>query len=294
VRYDQKNFKYVAPRAEVDKALAIAQLYRFAKDFLPNLLLSKNAIRYYADLADQYAASRLRRLNKPQQWLQVLCFVYYRYQQIMDNLITSFMYHTRNIMNNGKVYADKEMADHNSGLTVDLPKLAKFLKWFPNRNPALSHDELNHAAYKILPQKQFPILVQFLEGNTFDTKAATRTFYLKSSRLFALYLRPILLTVPFVFYKEDSDIMAFINLIKNHYGNGRSPSTFKLPKNLEDKISNKVIFPYLKKDSDNLQIDPHLFEIFIYQKMYRCLDKGLLGVLSRTPRKHATIPGKGM
>jgi hypothetical protein len=276
LRYDQKNFKYIATSAEVKKALGIAQLYTFAKDFLPTTLLSKNAIRYYADLADQYPASRLRRLNKPQQWLQVLCFVYYRYQQIMDNLITGFIYHTRNILDNGKAYADKGLADHNSGLSVDLPKLAKFLKWFPLRNPALSHDELNHAAYKILPQKQFPILVQFLEGSTFDTKAAMRSFYLKSSRLFALYLRPMVLAVPFEFYKENSDIMAFINLLKNHYGSGKSPATFKLPKNLEDKISNKTIFPYLKKDSDDLQVDPHLFEFFIYQKMYRFLDKGLL------------------
>ena len=275
IRSDQKNFKYVATRAEVDKALTTAELYTFAKEFIPTLLLSKNAIRYYADLVDQYPASRLRRLNQSQQWLQALCFVYYRYQQIMDNLITSFMYHTRYILDEGAVYVEKEMTKHSSGITVDLPRLAKFLKWFPERNPTLSHEELNHAAYKILPQKQFSLLVEFLAGKTFDTKAATRSFYLKSSRSFALYLRPILLTVPFVFYKENNDIMDFINVLKNHYGSGKSPSTFKLPKNVEDKIS-KTILPYLKKSSADLQVDPHLFEFFVYQKMYRRLDKGLL------------------
>ncbi len=56
IRSDQKNFKYTATSAEIEKALAIAGLYKFAKDFLPSLLLSKNAIRYYADLAEQYAA----------------------------------------------------------------------------------------------------------------------------------------------------------------------------------------------------------------------------------------------
>jgi hypothetical protein len=73
IRTDQKNFTYTATSAEVEKALAIATLDSFAKDFLPTLLLSKNAIRYYADLAEQYAASRLRRLSRPQQWLQALC-----------------------------------------------------------------------------------------------------------------------------------------------------------------------------------------------------------------------------
>jgi len=160
-------------------------------------------------------------------------------------------------------------------LVVDLPKLAKFLKWFPKRNPGLSHDELNQTAYKILPEEQFPVLAQFLEGNTFDKKAAIRDFYLQSSRLFSLYLRPILLTVPFVFYKEESDIMALINILKEHYTRGKNPSTFKLPKDLEATISQSIL-PYLKKDPNDQQIDPHLFEFFVYQKMYRRLDKGLL------------------
>jgi hypothetical protein len=176
IRSDQKNFKYVATHAEVNKALATAELYTFAKEFIPTLLLSKNAIRYYADLVDQYPASRLRRLNQSQQWLQALCFVYYRYQQIMDNLITSFMYHTRYILDEGAVYVEKEMTKHSSGVTVDLPRLAKFLKWFPERNPTLSHEALNQAAYKILPQKQFSLLAEFLAGKTFDTKSATRSF----------------------------------------------------------------------------------------------------------------------
>jgi hypothetical protein len=138
------------------------------------------------------------------------------------------------------------MAEHNSNLVVDLPKLAQFLKWFPHRNPDLSHDELNQEAYKILPEKDFSTLVEFLGGSTFDKKAANRDFYLDSSRLFALYLRPILLTVPFVFYKEDNDIMDFIEFIKDHYCSGKSPSSFKLPQALEDTISDAVL-PYLKK-----------------------------------------------
>jgi hypothetical protein len=56
IRLDQKNFKYKAIKAEVDKALGLAELYDFAKSFLPSLKISKNSIRYYADLAEQYAA----------------------------------------------------------------------------------------------------------------------------------------------------------------------------------------------------------------------------------------------
>ena len=151
-------------------------------------------------------------------------------------------------MSEGKIYAEKEMAEHSSGLVIDLPKLARFLKWFPNRMHNLTHDELNHQAYNILPEEQFPALAQFLEGSVFDNKAAKWAFYLESSRQFALYLRPIMLVVPLVFYKKDSDIMKLINLLKNHYGADKSPGSFKLPKDLDDTIS-KTMIPYLKEKS---------------------------------------------
>jgi hypothetical protein len=199
IRADQKNFKYTPIKEEAAKAAEIAELYKFAKEFIPALQLSKNAIRYYADLAEQYAASRLRRLNQPQQWLQALCFVYHRYQQIMDNLITSFMFHIRAILTDAKKHADKARAEYNASLVVDIPKLAKFVKWFPNRKYGLNHEELNHEAYKILPEKQFHIIAEYLGGSVFDKKAAKRDFYLEISRQFALYLRPVLIHVPFTY-----------------------------------------------------------------------------------------------
>ena len=131
MRADQKDFQYTAVKMEVKKARKIADLYQYAHAFAPDLGVSKNAIRYYADLTEQYTASRLRRLSKPQQKLHVICFIYHRYQQFMDNLITSFMYHIRSILTKGKAHADTAEAEHNAKLVVDFPRLAKFLKWFP-------------------------------------------------------------------------------------------------------------------------------------------------------------------
>lgn len=155
IRADQKDFQFTAVRAEVEKVQNLADLYEFAKSFIPSLKLSKNAVRYYADVVDQYTASRLRRLSKPLQWLHAICFVYHRYQQIMDNLIVSFMYHTRAILAEGKIYAAKAQAEFNSNMVVEFPKLAHFLNWFTTRDKKLNYAALNQAAYKILPKKQF-------------------------------------------------------------------------------------------------------------------------------------------
>jgi TnpA family transposase len=275
IRADQKDFHYTAVRAEVEKAQEIADLYEFSKNFIPTLELSKNAVRYYADVAEQYAAFRLRPLRKPQQLLYTLCFIYHRYQQIMGNLVTSFMYHTRTIMEAGKTYAGLAMMEHSAALVVDFPKLAQFLEWFPERNKDLDHDALNQVAYSILPEEQFLALAKFLKGNIFDKTAAKWEFYLKSSRMFSLYLRPIFMAVQFEHCKKDNKVMELINLLKNHYASGKNPSMFKLSDDLGFTIP-KNMTPYLKRKPTDEQIDPYLFEFFVYQKMYHQLDRGVL------------------
>lgn len=131
IRADQKDFKYTAVKTEVMKAQGIVELYEFTKDFIPTLKLSKNAIRYYADVAEQYTTSRLKRLSKSQQWLHIICFIYNRYQQILDNLITTFTYHVRATMEAGKAYAEAALIKYSSRMVADFPKLSQFLKWFP-------------------------------------------------------------------------------------------------------------------------------------------------------------------
>ncbi len=276
VRADQKDFQLTAVKTEVEKSQSLADLYEFAKSFIPMLGLSKNAVRYYADLVEQYTLSRLRKLGKTQQLLYVICFVFHHYQQIMDNLITSFIYHTRAILDAGKTYASMAQMEHNSHMIVDFPKLAKFLEWIPNRSEQLSYSALNQEAYNILPKEQFPTLVKFLEGNKFDKEAAKWEFYLKSSRMFSLYLRPIFMAIPFGFYKENNTIMELIDLLKTHYTSGKNPAMFKLTDDLGLTIPKHMTQYLERKASNDGSIDPYLFEFYVYKKVYHQLDRGKL------------------
>lgn len=104
IRNDQKDFKYTAVRSEVNKANELKLLSDFTKEFIPKLNLSKNAIRFYSEIASTYAAYRIKRLNKTQQWLHLICFISFRYQQILDNLIISFKYHIKALMDGSKHY----------------------------------------------------------------------------------------------------------------------------------------------------------------------------------------------
>ena len=178
-------------------------------------------------------------------------------------------------MDAGNTYAAIAQMEHNSKMIVDFPKLAEFLNWFPTRDEELSYSALNQEAYKILPEEQFSVLSKFLAGSKFDKEAARWEFYAKSSRMFALYLRPILMAVPFNFYKDNSKIMELINLLKTHYIGGKNPAMFKLVDEFGFTIP-KSMLQYLKRKENDEGIDPYLFEFYVYKKMHHQLDRGKL------------------
>jgi hypothetical protein len=187
----------------------------------------------------------------------------------MDNLIVSLMYHVRAILDAGSAYANMAFQKHGSELIIELPKLAQFLRWFPSKenNPEFTYAEFSKEAYTILPKQQFEQLAQFITGSSFDKKLAKWQCYGRSSRAFALYLRPILLVVNFGFYKPNSKVMELINVLKEHYRAGKPPSSLKYSDDLGLTLP-KHIVPYLKSNPADKNVDPYLLEFYVYQKIY--------------------------
>ena len=275
MRADQKDFQFTALRREILKVQKIFELYLFCKSFTPKLEISKNSIRYYADLTEQYPPARLRDMSKAKRLLHLICFVYHRYQQFMDNMIITFIYHVRALLEAGKAYSNMAFLQHGAQFVGELPKVAQFLKWFPNQesNPKVTYIEFSQEAYKILPKNQFEPLAKFIEGRSFDKDAAKWEFYKKSSRMFSLYLRPILLAVDFDFYKEDSSIMKLIHTLKEHYGSGKPPSSLRFTDDLGFILPRNIV-PYLKSNPTDKKVDPHLLEFFVYKKIYHHFGRG--------------------
>ena len=275
IRADQKNFQYKSVQESIEKIQKTTELYDFAKWFIPTLQLSKNAIRYYADLTVQYPPARLRRVSQYRQWLQMLCFVYSRYQQIMDELIISFTHHVKLVIADGKS-ASKDAYDRNRVNVADeLSKLQEFLEWFPNRDALLTYEEINKAAYDILPQEKFALIVEFLKALSFDKEAVEWEHYEKSAQYTALNIRPILLNVPFVYYKDNSQLMRMMDFLKSHYASGKGPIDLELPEDIKDMFSKRTLF-YLKTNTIDEAVDPHRFEFLVYKKMCHQLDRGRL------------------
>ena len=280
IRCDQKDFQYTAVKLEVRKAQELSDLYQFCKTFIPQLGISRNSIRYYADLVENYYASRLRKMSGVQQHLYLICFIFNRYQQFMDNLITTFQYHMGAILEGAKDYANDAAMKYAASVTLDFPKLAQFLKWFPSKETdsrEITYAKFTKEAYDILPKDQFALIASFIEGKTFDKTKAKWQFYRKSFAAFSRYLRPVLLTVEFELANQNSHLTELITYLKEHYSKGKYPGDLKLKtSDAIVKLIAKPMISYLKSDSDPEYIDPYRFEFYVYWKMNNYITKGRL------------------
>ena len=280
IRCDQKDFQYTAVKLEIEKAQEIAELYQFCKSFIPQLGISKNGIRYYSELVENYYASRLRKMSELQQQLYLVCFIYNRYQHIMDNLIATFLYHMSLILEGAREYANDAASTYNASIALDFPKLAEFLKWFPSKEKdgaKITYPELAKEAYAILPKDQFELIAAFIEGKTFNKTKAKWEFYTKSFASFSRYLRPVILTVGFELANPNNHLIKLITYLKNHYSKDKYPGTLKL-KISDAKLMgiSKSRLSYLISDTDTEYIDPYRFEFYIYWKMNNYITKGRL------------------
>ncbi len=276
---DQKDFTYTALKLEVQKALQIKELYQLCKTLIPSLQLSNNAVRYYGTLAEQYTASRLRKLKKPQQSLHMLCFIFHRYQEFMDNLITSFMFHQRAFVREAKDYADAKEQEFIKGLMLELPNLGQFLVWNSTHEikENMTPEEYRQLGFDILPKEKQMAIADLIWGNRFDKDAEKWKYYESQARRIAMYFRPILLAVDLEFYKDDAFIVTLIKTLRGHFlSDEPNPD---LSKSLPDALIKKIPkgAAQLLKSSDNSEeINTARFEFYVYDKMYHQLDRGRL------------------
>jgi hypothetical protein len=91
VRREPKDFSNKKLEQEIERRKLFQTLHDFAQIFLARAEISMDSRKYYASLVKFYTVYKLRRMSRGPARLYLLCFAYYRFRQINDNLIESFL-----------------------------------------------------------------------------------------------------------------------------------------------------------------------------------------------------------
>lgn len=154
IKQDSKNFSYQMMVVERQKRATLEPLYQIAKTLLPKLEISQQNKNYYASLANFYSSYDLRRLKPGQTYLYLLCYAWQRYQQLSDNLVSSFCYQLKKLEEETKSDSKQLFNQSLSSKQQESPQVGRLLLLYVDEaiDDATLFGTVRDQAFNIMPK----------------------------------------------------------------------------------------------------------------------------------------------
>ena len=280
LKQDAKNFNYSMMTMECQKQKTLKPLYQIANNVLPKLNISKHNIQYYANLAHYYTIHDLREYIKFEQTaLYLLCYAWQRYQQLNDNLINAFCYHTRKLEQEIKEKTKKQFVQIKIKQKYDLPKVGSLLLLYVN--DAITNEsyveKIREFAFKIMSKDLILITAnQMCEpvNNKMDLLWKNID---QSAYRYKKNLRPLLMALEFSSAGSNNWLLA-INKLKSTFLNKEKIMKIPIDEELEEIIP-KNLRPYILSidhQGDPIGLNANRYEIWIYRQLRKRFNNGEL------------------
>ena len=154
IKQDTKNFSYLMMVVERQKRATLEPLYQIAKTLLPKLEISQQNKNYYASLANFYSIYDLRRLKPGQTYLYLLCYAWQRYQQLSDNLVSSFCYQLKKLEEETKSDSKQLLNQSLSSKQQESPQVGRLILLYVDEaiDDATLFGTVRDQAFNIMPK----------------------------------------------------------------------------------------------------------------------------------------------
>ena len=273
IKQDPKNFNYKIMAQERHKQQILKPLYNIANNIIPKLQISKYNIEYYANLANFYTIYDLRKRIKPEQTvLYLLCYVWQRYQQLNDNLINAFCYHSRKLEQEIKEQTKKQFAQLKLQQKYDYPKIGALMLLYVD--DTIHESKLREHAFQVMSKEA--ILVT---GQKMCEPVNTKMDLLWQNTDCTAYrarknLRPLVMALEFSSSGTNNWLTA-INELKDFWSN--KITNIPVTPELEAMIPKKLQPYLLQQDKQgNLQLNPVRSESWLYRELRKRFSSGEL------------------
>lgn len=294
LKIEPKNFKYLELKAECAKSLTYSEYYKLSKQLIDKLEISPKCIRYYAGIADEYNIYRLEKLSRRLIKLCLLCYINQRYKEIINNLITSFIYYNNNFIQEANEYANQQLVLHTIHYNNNLPKVSSLLRFMGEDAEQIDHTNFWKSAYNILPKTQYLPTADYIAGQSFDFESAKWEFYVNKAKRIKGNLRMLFRSIEFCSIKKDDDLMQAISFLKDVFdkdlplskvATDKFPDKF-IPKNIRkylhiaknDSTAKSESTKQARTNSDKATkinaYHPDKYEFYLYQSIAKEIDKG--------------------
>ena len=276
IKQDAKDFKLRMMVAEREKMEVLHPIYKITKRLLPQLKLSQQNMHYYANLINYYTIYDLRkRLKIEQTYLYLLCYVWKRYQQISDNLVTAFCYRFKQIEGKIKESSSVQFSQHVMNQHEDSITMKRLAQLYVD--DTLPDD----VTFGIVRQKAFLILSRDKLISTVSDlggKAPKEVdFYWQtvdaSRRIIKPHLRHLVAALNFSSIHKENRWLSAIQWIQTN-SKQLTPKKVDCP----DKTVPTKLEQYLTTKNGNkpTRVNLHRYEYWIYRRLNTQLRTGTI------------------
>jgi Domain of unknown function (DUF4158) len=285
LKREAKDFSYKELRQEVARRQFFQPLYVFAHTFLATAGLSNESGKYYASLVKFYTVYKLQRMARATARLYLLCFAYYRFRQINDNLIEAFIHLVDHSEQQAKQAAEDAMQRAVTEASEHLQAAGQVLSLFvdasiPGDAP---FTVVQQHAFALLDPTRFPLVTDYLRNIAFDKLGCEWSFYTTLSPTFKRNLRHLFAELDFAGRVEDAPLLEAVACLQGLLRRGQSPRqtnpavfpTTVIPKSLQRYL-------FTKAEGKARALDVDRYEFLVYRLVRNALEAGNVFVREST------------
>lgn len=206
------------------------------------------------------SAIRLRRHADSQTLLYLVCYLFFRYRETNDNLVSAFVYLIKKLTESAKSYAKQRVVEDVTIVRTKLKSAGSLLKYFidTDMDDVLSFGDVRKKAFELIPADSIKLLSDHLHNNNFDGCQYEWQFIDKQSSKIKKLIRSLFLSI-------DIEFIHLKDELRDQYTSGHEElEAFKIIKTINLDVVAKSDREYFEDDNTKLISDR--FEYFLYRK----------------------------
>lgn len=285
LKREAKNFSYQELRQEGARRQFFHPLYAFAHGFLATADLSNESSKFYASLVKFYTVYKLQRMARATARLYLLCFAYYRFRQINDNLVEAFIHLVDQYEKQAKQAAEDAMQRAVTEAGEHLQAAGQVLSLFVDASiPGDAPFTVVQAqAFALLDPTRFPLVTDYLRNSGFDKVGFEWSTYTTLSPTFKRNLRHLFAALDFAGRVEDAPLLEAVGCLQDLLRRGQVPrqaSPARWPITIIPKSLQRYLFTKAAGKARVLDVDR--YEFLVYRLLRNALEAGNVFVREST------------
>lgn len=260
-----KDFTPKELAREIQTHNTIKGVYQEIKSLISELGLSQGNLTYYASIIQHQSLYKIRRFPKWQGMLYIMCYLFFRYQETNDKLVTAFQYVARKQREAASIAAKQRIADELEVIRDKLNHAGHLLGLFVDDSVSdqTQFGDIRKNAFEMLSKDEIQLISQHLNKENFDKREYEWQYIDSQYRKISNSIRPLFLAIDIECEPSQALLSEQLQIAKS-----------ELQKDKHLCSADQRLFLKQEKSYliDKEGVNYRRFEYYLYQKVSRMLD----------------------